>query len=106
MGEKTINDKTAKYSAAQQASHMLKYYIINYIYAYMEGFFYQLEFSRSFMDINISWFLRDRGRDSTWHCVDTYSLCFNGLFGTEQLNNYSEVAAEASSRSQNMANNF
>lgn len=34
MGEKTTNEKTGKYSAAQQASYLLKYCI----YAYMDFF--------------------------------------------------------------------
>jgi len=56
--------KTGKYSAAQQVSYTLKYYIIICVYAYV-FFFSQLEFSRSFKDINISQFLPDRGRDHT-----------------------------------------
>lgn len=33
MEEKNITEKIGKYSAAQQASYMLKYYIISYISA-------------------------------------------------------------------------
>lgn len=63
-GEKTTNEKTGKYLAAQ---HLLAHLntILLVIFMLIWVCFSLLEFSRSFMDTNISLLLPGRGGDNT-----------------------------------------